>query len=145
MRIELAAAGHLGRLDEENVAAGRRPGKPGRHPGHGRAHRHLALEAARPEDRVQLIGADPHAVGVAFGDAHGDVVQQRADLALEIAHAGLARVIADDGADGVLVDLALLGGEARRFKLPLHQIALGDLDLFVLGVAGELDHLHAVA
>ena len=34
----------------------------------------------------------------AFGDAHRDVAQHRADLALEIAHAGLARVVADDRA-----------------------------------------------
>ena len=46
---------------------------------------------------------------LAFGDAHGDVAADRADLALEIAHAGLPRVVADDGADRVLVDLACSG------------------------------------
>ena len=54
------------------------------------------------EDGVQLIDADPHALGVALGDAHGDAMQDRAKLALEIAHAGLPRVVADDGADRVL-------------------------------------------
>ena len=71
-------------------------------PGTRRAHRHLALEAAGAEYGVQLIDADPHALGVALGDAHGDVMQNRAELALEIAHAGLPRVVADDGADRVL-------------------------------------------
>ena len=52
-----AAAGHAGALDEQDVAAGRRPGKPGRHAGHARAHRHLALEAAAAEDRVQIGGS----------------------------------------------------------------------------------------
>ena len=48
----------------------------------------------------------------ALGDAHGDVPAHRTDLAFQIAHAGLARVVADDGADGVLGDLALLRLEA---------------------------------
>ena len=48
-------------------------------------------------------------------------------------------------ADGVLGDLALLGGEAGRLELALEQIALCDLELFVLGVTGKLDDLHAVA
>ena len=94
---------------------------------------------------MQLIDLDPHALGVALGDAHGHAMQDRAKLALEIAHAGLPRVVADDGADRVLLDLGLLGREAGGRELARHQIALGDLDLLVLGVAGKLDHLHAVA
>ena len=43
------------------------------------------------------------------------------------------------------LDLGLLGGETGGRELARHQIALGDLDLLVLGVAGKLDHLHAVA
>ena len=80
-----------------------------------------------------------------FRDAHGDVAADRADQPLEVAHAGLARVVADDGADRVVVDLALLGRQAGGLELALEQIAPRDLQLLVLGVAGQLDHLHAVA
>jgi hypothetical protein len=38
---------------------------------------------------------------LAFGNAGGDMAADGADLALEIADAGLARVVADDGADRV--------------------------------------------
>ena len=41
--------------------------------------------------------------------------------------------------------VACSGGEPRRLEPALHQIALGDLDLLVLGIARQLDHLHAVA
>ena len=36
-------------------------------------------------------------------------------------------------------------GQAVRFELALEQIAPGDFELFVLGVTGKLDDLHAVA
>ena len=51
---------------------------------------------------------DAHALGAAFGDAHGDVPADRADVPFQIAHAGLARVVADDRPDRVVGDLALL-------------------------------------
>ncbi len=35
--------------------------------------------------------------------------------------------------------------QAVRLELALHQVALGDLELLLFGVAGELDDLHAVA
>ena len=61
------------------------------------------------EDRRQVAAASmrtrstlPSAIRIATCAA------DRADLALEIAHAGLARVVADDGADRVVGDLALL-------------------------------------
>ena len=44
---QLAAAGHARRLDEQDVAADRRPGEAGRHARHARAHRDLVLELAR--------------------------------------------------------------------------------------------------
>src|SRR3989442_12589632 len=68
-----------------------------------------------------------------------------ADQPFQIAHARLARVVADDRPDGVLGDLAPLRGQAVRFELALEQIAPGDFELFVLGVTGKLDDLHAVA
>ena len=46
---------------------------------------------------------------------------------------------------GVLGDLALLGREAVGLELALHEIAPGDLELLLLGVAGQLDDLHAIA
>ena len=78
-------------------------------------------------------------------DAHCDMAAGGADQALQVAHAGLTRVVADDRADRVLGDFALVGREAGLLELTPEQIALGDFELFVLGVTGKLDDLHAVA
>ena len=58
---------------------------------------------------------------------------------------GLARVALDDLAQRVVGELDLGPAEAVLLDLARHQVALGDLELLLLGVAGELDHLHAVA
>src|SRR6516164_8192012 len=142
---ELAAARNPRRLDEQDVAPGRRPGKPSGDAGHARAHRHLVLETPRPENDGQRGAIDAHALDPALGDAHGDMAADRTDQPLQIANARFARVVADDRPDGVLGDLALLRGQAVRFELALEQIAPGDFELFVLGVSGQLDDLHAVA
>src|SRR5262249_57149464 len=124
------------RRDEADVPAGRSPAKPGGDAGHARAHRRLVLETPRPENGGQRGAIDAHALDPAFGDAHGDVAADGTDQPLQIAHAGLARVVADDRPDGVLGDLALLCGQAVRFELALEQIAPGDFELLVLGVTG---------
>ena len=142
---QTALAGHPGRLDEQYVAADRRPGEPGRDPGDAGAHRDLALEAPRPEDFGEVVGRDPDMLGAAFGNLHRHAAQRRADFALQVAHAGFARVVADDRVQRVVVDFGLFRLEAVRGYLPGDEIAAGDLEFFVLGVAGQVDDLHAVA
>ena len=104
---------------------------------------------------VAAACGDPPAVAAAVAErAHGrllgddvarDLAADGRDLALEAADARLLRVVVDDVADGVLGDLDL---DARRCRCRCfcfgHQVALGDRDLLELGVAGELDDLHAV-
>src|SRR5438067_1007936 len=80
----------------------------------------------------------------ALGPSLG-VAQHGADFALEVAHAGLACVVADDGAQGLVGNGGFLGTQPVGLELPFNQVALGDLELLLLGVARELDDLHAVA
>ena len=51
---QLALAGHRGRLDEQHVAADRRPGQPGGHARLGRAPLDVGLEARAPEQLAHL-------------------------------------------------------------------------------------------
>src|SRR5262249_44004934 len=90
------AAGNPRRLDEQDVAADWRPGEAGRDAGHARAHRGLAFEPGGPQDRREVLARDADRTGRTLGDAHGGMPQRLADLALEIAHAGFARVVRDD-------------------------------------------------
>src|SRR5690606_1305896 len=73
------------------------------------------------------------------------VTQHADDLALEIAHARLARVALDDRAERVFADRRLLGLQAVRLELTIDEVALRDLELLVRRVARALDALHAVA
>ncbi len=82
---------------------------------------------------------------LALGDTHRGVAKHRADFSFQIAYAGFARVVADDGANRGVADVRLPGAEAVRLQLALDQIAACDLRLFLLGVAGKRDHFHAVA
>src|SRR5262249_5586846 len=133
------------RLDEQNVAADRRPGETGRDAGHAGAHRRLVLESRRAENGDEVLAADADRAALPFGNAHGGMAQRLADLPLQIAHARFARVALDDVADDVVADLDLPRLKAIRLELALHQVAARDLELLLGGVTGEADDLHAVA
>ena len=91
--------------------------------------------AARHADR-RLFALDDLARGLAA---------DLADEALELAHARLARVVLDDVLQHACAEADVLAGEAVLFTLTADEVALCDLELLVLGVARELDDLHAVA
>ena len=72
VRMSLPLPGTLRRLDEEDVAAHRRPREAGRHARHGGALGHLVLEALRAEDAragprasIAIFSARPSATCIA--------------------------------------------------------------------------------
>ena len=95
-----AVAGHARGLDEQDVAADRRPGEAGRDAGHAGAHRHLGLELARRRGSPRRSAASIAHAASASPSAMRTAAWRSsvADLALEVAHAGLARVVVDDRA-----------------------------------------------
>src|SRR5438309_5631982 len=141
----MAGAGDPGRLDEQDVAAHRCPGEPGGDAGNAGAHGDLALEPGRPQDILQVFRLDPNMLRGAFGNPHRGVAQHRSDFPLELAHTCLTSVVADDRVDRCVGDLCLPGLQSIGFELPVDEIAAGDLELFVLDIAGQVDDLHAVA
>ena len=105
----------------------------------------LGVVALAAEQLARPRLADRALRRLALGDAARDLARDRADLALELAHAGLARVVGDDRAQRGVGDPQLAALEAVALGLARHEVALGDLQLLVGGVAGDLDHLHAIA
>ena len=97
-----------------------------------------------PEKSATLSGGELDLLGLALEDLAQRLARDLGDLALERAHARLAGIMADQGAQAVLGEgqLALL--EAVRLDLLRDQVAGRDLDLLVLGIAFEPDDLHAV-
>src|SRR5207248_6444053 len=94
---ERLAARHRRRLDEQDVAAGPGHGEAGGDTGHGRPLRGLPVEALAAE-RVadsRLVDDDGRR-DLLGGDLRRRLAQELAELALELAHACLARVVSDD-------------------------------------------------
>ena len=143
--LQLALAVEGLRLDEQHVAADRRPGQPGRDAGHARAALGLGVVALAAEQLARPRLADRALRRAALGDLARDLARDRADLALELAHAGLAGVVGDDRAQRGVGDPQLPALEAVALGLAGEQVALGDLQLLVGRVAGDLDRLHAIA
>ena len=84
-------------------------------------------------------------VGLALRHLDGDRPDDVRHLALQVTDAGLARVLLDDRRERLVVDsLICCVVEAVLGDLLGHQVALGDLQLLLAGVAGDLEHLHAV-
>ena len=82
--------------------------------------------------------------GIAGRDAPRDLARDRADLALELAHAASRVYLLIIAATASSVNDDVLVAEARLLELPRNQVLLGDLRLFALRVARELDDFHAV-
>ena len=68
-----------------------------------------------------------------------------ADRALKLAHARFTRVLDDHLLDDAFAKLQVTRLQAVRRALASDEIALGDLQLLLLGVARQRDDLHAVA
>ncbi len=66
------------------------------------------------------------------------------DLAIQVPHACLARVILDHRADRLLAEFEVVRREPVLLALARHEVRLGDLDLLLLRVARDAQHLHAV-
>ena len=98
-----------------------------------------------PSIATTTSGVTASAVLVAFRAPPGGFPADRPDLALEVAHAGLARVSADHAAERGVGKRELFAGEAVVRDLLLDEVLAGNLQLLFFGVPGELEHLHAVA
>src|SRR5205823_174118 len=137
-----AALARIGRrLEEEDVASDCREREPGRDPRIGRALAHLAFEPARAQPAAHSALVDPQRLraGLALRDLTRRLAEHVREPALEVAHAGLTRVLADDQPQRAVRDSDLSPVEAVRLELLRHEIALRDPELLVLGVARELD------
>src|ERR1044071_9890865 len=87
---------------------------------------------------------DLELLGASLRDLGRRLAADVGDAALEVADAGLARVLADDRAQRLVDERQLALLQAVQAKLLRQQVALRDAELLVLRVARELDHVHAV-
>ncbi len=76
--------------------------------------------------------------------AAGYLAAYVADFALQVAHAGFARVAANDLANCVVLEDDVLFAEASALALLLHEVLPCDLQLFLLCIALQPQNFHAV-
>ena len=145
MRVSSAAAFHGCRFDKENVAADRRPRQAGCD-AHLIALQQFFLEDLGPaEELIEIVGMDLANLFLADRDLPGNLAADGCDFAFEVPQSGFLRVLIDDGAHAVVGELDLALRQPVLFDLFGNQMPLGDLQLFLFRVAGELDDFHAVA
>ncbi len=80
----------------------------------------------------------------ALDDLAGHLAADVADLALQVADSGLARVVANDFENSVVGEDDVLVAQAGLLALLFHQVLARDFELFLLGVALQTKNLHAV-
>jgi hypothetical protein len=147
---EAALAGHLGRLDEHDLAADGGPREAGGDAGLGGALGDLGQVLLRAEVVGHVVLVDRDLVGdLALDDLDGDAADDRADLALEVTDAGLVGVAVDQLEQGVVGEgdldgLLLALVEAVLADLLGQQEAAGDRQRLLAGVAREAQDLEAV-
>ena len=142
---EVLAALHPGDLDGDDVAADLGHDQARRGAGLVLGLQLAVLEALRSEQVGQLLRVDDGLALAALGDLPGDLAHDVGELALEVPDAGLVRVRADQLGHRLVGDLDVLVLEAVVLHLLRDEEPLADLDLLLLGVAGQVDDLHPVA
>ena len=147
--LDAAFARHARGLDEEDVAADRRPREAGGDAGNDGALGDFAEEPGLAEvlrrDRSRRRGARRFWRRFALRHLERERAAELRDLALELSHAGLARVVADDRAERFVGDRERPFADRVRRELLRDEVPLGDVHLLVGRVAGELDDLETVA
>src|SRR6266436_3469309 len=142
----LALRGSGGRrFDEQHVSANSGHGEACGHAWHRRPSGNLVVELGLAQELAHPLLRDldrwrqrPRR------DLGCDLASDLPELALEVPHAGLARVVGDYCHDCFIGygDLVVL--QSCLLDLALHQVVLRDRDLLLLRVAVEPDELHAV-
>src|ERR1700722_2754010 len=142
---ELALAVYYRGLSTENRAADLCPGQAGDQTDFTLLVSQSVAELDDAEEVVDVFAGDRDGVvGALFDYLARDLAADIADFAFEIAYAGFASVGADEPPDGVVGEFDVLFRKARGQHLLLDQKLLRDLNLFLLGVAMQAQHLHAV-
>ena len=102
------------------------------------------LELAHACEVAKVFRCNPDACRFLLQDLAQALSRQPRDLALKRAHARLAGVVTDEIAQAFVGQLEFAFLQAVLVDLLGQQVAFGDLDLLVLGVAFETDDLHPV-
>ena len=143
-RLDLAFARDGDRLDRQQLAANLGPGETGYGADLVFLLAHAVAEFPDAEEVAEVVGGELDPFDLVLENLAQGLARDLGELALERPHAGLARVVLDYFAQRLVRIAEFFGLQAVRLHLLGNQMALGDLDLFLLGIAFEADDLHPV-
>ncbi len=133
---ELAFAVNRSNLGSENRAADFRPRQACDQADFAALVDLAVAELHHAQVVVDIFGRERHGILVAFlHHLAGDFAADVADLALQVANAGFARVAADNGRQCLVSEDDVLFRQAGLLALLADQVLLGNLDFFRLSVA----------
>ncbi len=140
----LALAGHHDAFDGEQLATDIGPGQA-RHDTDLRLALDLAVAVLRHAEKfLEGFLGDLHRLLLRHHEFLHRLAGECRKLTFEVTHARFAGVAADHQEQRVVVDRPFLGIQAVLGDRVRDQMLAGNLDLLVLGVAGDPDDLHAV-
>ena len=142
---QIAFARHHPRFDEQHLATRRRIRQPGCHADLVLAGDDLLLKVRRSELLDHAAVRHRHRAGIAHDNRPSRFARHGRDLPLEVAHPGFAGVLANDPSQSRVRKTYLANSEAVLGQLARDQIAFGDLQFVVLGVARQIDDFEPVA
>ncbi len=79
-----------------------------------------------------------------LGRADRNLAADRPDPAFELSDTGLSGIAVDQFMEGLRGKAQPDVGQPVLANLAWHQVALGDLDLLILGIAGQADDFHSI-
>ena len=142
---QLALARVGGRLDEEDVAADGRPGEPGRDARVGGALARVGREAARPEPRRAACSASIATVSALPSATSRAALRQRSAISRSRLRTPASRVYSRITTRSASSPISSCSSSRPCASSCFGtRYSLRDLELLLLGVARELDHVHAV-
>ena len=145
----LALSGEGDGFNRKNVAAHFRPGEAVHDADLRLALSNRDAEAANAEILLEVLFVDNDRklkllILAGFEFRENDLAQDLADRALKRTHACFAGVVADDVANRAFGDPGFSFLHAVGAHLLGHEVPESNVHLFVLGIAGERNHFHAV-
>ena len=120
------------------------PGQGGGHAYFGALFGFVEEVFGRAQEPFHHTGRDAGGIPFALGLEASHLAAHAADFPLQFAHAGFVGVGPDDGAQRGFGEANFARLEAALFDLAWNEEAAGNLQFFLLHIAGKLDDLHAV-